>query len=140
MTYASVPLDEAFDLMAAELSGFLTRICRRDSILVLERESAKHWTVVDTANDDEVMIRTPDLQVAVGWARTYVTRTPGASFDEVLLEEAWLAVVGHSVKVDGVVGEPSPTPVRGNDGVGAHGDGSPTARHLVPVPDDWEKP
>ena len=128
MTYASVPLDEAFDLMAAELSGFLTRLCRRDSILVLERESAKHWTVVDTANDDEVMIRTPDLQVAVGWARTYVTRTPGASFDEVLLAEAWLAVVGHSV----AVGEPS-SPVRGNDGMGG---GSPTARHLVAVPEE----
>ena len=127
-TYAHGTLTEAFDLMAAELSGFLTRLCRRDSILVLERESAKHWTVVDTANDNEIMLRTPDFRQAIKWARTYVTRNPGASFDEVLLAEAWLRLMGHSV----AVGEP-PTPVRGNDGMGG---GSPTARHLVAVPEE----
>lgn len=124
-----VLMSASFTGAIRELDRILSRVCRNDSRLVLERESAKHWIVVDRANDDEVMIRATDFRQAVDWGRAFVVQNPGAAFDELALAEAWIAL--HSFRV----GEPSGALVEGTDGAGHSSGGSPT-RHLVAVPDE----
>jgi predicted choloylglycine hydrolase len=69
-----------FDAATQELDRILARLLRNDPVLRLERESATNWIVVDAANQDAVMLRTPSLKTIDRFVQAFLTKHPEATF------------------------------------------------------------
>lgn len=71
--------------------------------LALERESEKHWVVLDTNNPDHPMLRTPDCDTAIRFMAAFCEKTPGASMqDHAETHYSWRI----AQEADGVLSEP----------------------------------
>ena len=91
-------LADALDIVTAELEQLIDRHFAVRRELVVERESAKHWTA---SVNDTVLFRSADRRAVLRFARTFADRTPGVTVVE---REEWIeAVERFSVRVDNVV-------------------------------------
>jgi hypothetical protein len=82
----------------AELDRIIDRITRNNPVLVLEQESADWWTVTDTANGDQVMVRA-SREVCVRFMRAFVVKHPDASFDRSAIEHSWAVAQGSHLRM-----------------------------------------
>lgn len=76
-TYSDRAMTEAFSVAVDQLERFLSRLCRNDAILQLERESPKWWIVVDLANHEQVMCRA-DRGVCERFMAAFIVKHPEA--------------------------------------------------------------
>jgi hypothetical protein len=99
MTNGRTALGDAIEISIAELDLLIDRHFSVRRELVVERESAKHWTA---SIGDTVLYRSPDGRSTLRFARTFAERTPGV---DVVLAEAWRPLRDDewSVRVDNVV-------------------------------------
>lgn len=88
---------DGFAALCDELDHLISRVCRHDPVLRLERESDANWTITNTVTD-EVMWRHPDRDVLLRWATAFKAQHPEASFDE-----TFTRFFEHSVRVANVI-------------------------------------
>jgi hypothetical protein len=73
-------LQETIHAATRELDRILARLLRNDPVLRLERESASNWIVVDVANQDAVMLRTPSVKTCGRFMLAFCAKHPEARF------------------------------------------------------------
>jgi hypothetical protein len=73
-------LQETIQAATQELDRILNRMLRADPVLRLERESASNWIVVDAANQDAVMLRTPSVKTCGRFMLAFCAKHPEARF------------------------------------------------------------
>lgn len=95
-----------FDEMIASLDRLIDRHFAAQRTLVVERESAKHWTA---SVGDDVLYRSPDGRATLRFAKTFAHKTAGVTvtvvdcdeLDEIMdVTEIYAASTGdHSMRV-----------------------------------------